>query len=101
MPLPAELPTVVARMPSSPPAFTNIRVRLTAPPMFESWIPVPVDLRIAPPVQLAALLQVAEPVPLTVKLPVLVLLRRMAFAGPLAPFVVLVDTCAKVMCEPP
>src|SRR5688572_28135774 len=84
MPVPAEVPTLVALIPSSAPLFTLIRVRLTPPPTFVSRIPGPVEFWIAPPVQEAAKVQV-PPLPTTDNPPAPpVLLRRMPFVAPFA-----------------
>ena len=60
--------TLAPRMPSSPPPLMLMRVRLTPPPTLVRLMPGPVELWIAPPVQVAADAQV-PPLPVTVRPP--------------------------------
>src|SRR5687767_13302643 len=86
MPVPAEVPTLVALIPSSAPLFTRMRVRLTPPLTFVSRIPGPVEFWIEPPEQpdVSAAVQV-PPLPRTVRPPLApVLLSTIPLAAPLA-----------------
>src|SRR6476661_7221232 len=84
MPLPADVPTVAARMPSSPPFLTYMRERDTDPLTFDRSIPAPVEVWMTPPVQplWSAAVHVPEPLLVTLRPPEPTVLRTMPLVAP-------------------